>query len=224
MSTTIEEISKNYNEAIFDTDKVRALKIIHDAIDKGVSPEDIIFKIIIASIDSMSSLAKTLIETNLAQHFMTSLIAEEVIEELLPRFTKRPSIIGCVVIGTSQGDFHGLGKRIVIGCLKAYMPNVINLGLSVPPERFVEEAITHNAQVIAISSMMIHTARGENGCLKVREILKEKGLEKKIKIIVGGAPYNFDHNLYKVVKADTWAKDGISAAKVIIDLIKEAEK
>lgn len=94
MSTTIEEISKNYNEAIFDTDKVRALKIIHDAIDKGVSPEDIIFKIIIASIDSMSSLAKTLIETNLAQHFMTSLIAEEVIEELLPRFTKRPSIIG----------------------------------------------------------------------------------------------------------------------------------
>lgn len=104
------------------------------------------------------------------------------------------------------------------------MPNVINLGLSVPPERFVEEAITHNAQVIAISSMMIHTARGENGCLKVREILKEKGLEKKIKIIVGGAPYNFDHNLYKVVKADTWAKDGISAAKVIIDLIKEAEK
>jgi methanogenic corrinoid protein MtbC1 len=224
MAAAIEEIRNEYYEAIFDTDKVRALKVIHDALKNGISPEDIVFKVVIMSIESMIQTVSTAVQANLAQHFMTSLIAEEVIEELIPRFEKKPGVTGCVVIGTSQGDFHGLGKRIVIGCLKAYMVNVIDLGQSVSPENFVEEAIVHNAQVIAISSMMVHTARGENGCLKVREILNSKKLDDRIKIIVGGAPYRFDHNLYKVVKADAWAEDGIAAAKIIIELIKGVEK
>jgi methanogenic corrinoid protein MtbC1 len=222
MAATIEQIRNEYNEAIYDTNKVWALKVIHEALKTGISPEDIVFKVVIMSIESMA--LSSAVQANLAQYFMTSLIAEEVIEELIPRFEKKPCVAGCVVIGTSQGDFHGLGKRIVIGCLKAYMVNVIDLGLSVSPENFVEEAIIHNAQVIAISSMMVHTARSENGCLKVREILNGKKLENRIKIIVGGAPYRFDHNLYKVVKADTWAEDGIAAAKIIIELIKGVQK
>lgn len=221
MTASIEKIRNDYNSAIFDTNKVQALKVIHDALDQGISPEDIVFKIVIASIDSM---VQAVVSLSLAQHFMTSLIAEEVVGELIPRFEKKPGITGCVVIGTSQGDFHGLGKTIVIGCLKANMINVIDLGLSVSPEIFVKEAIAHNAQVIAISSMMLHTARGENGCLKVREILRSKNLEDKIKIVVGGAPYRFDHNLYKVIKADEWAENGLAATKVIKDLIKGVEK
>lgn len=54
---------------------------------------------------------------------------------------------------------------------------------------------------------------------KVRAILKERGLEEKIKVVVGGAPFRFDRELYKGVGADAWAQDGVSAARVITDLI-----
>jgi methanogenic corrinoid protein MtbC1 len=72
--------------------------------------------------------------------------------------------------------------------------------------------------------MMAHTARGENGCLGVRRLLKEGGLEERIRIIVGGAPYRFDPELYRVVGADAWAEDGITAGKVVTDLIKGARR
>jgi len=112
-----------------------------------------------------------------------------------------------------------LGKRIVSGCLRSLMIDVIDLGVNVSAERFVDAALEHDASIIAISSMMVHTARSEHGCLAVRQLLKQRGLEQRIKIIVGGAPYTWDTELYKVVQADAWASDGISAGKVIKDLM-----
>ena len=91
--------------------------------------------------------------------------------------------------------------------------------MNVSAERFVDAALEYDAQVIAISSMMVHTARSEQGCLAVRRLLQERGLEQRIKIIVGGAPYTWDTELYNIVQADAWAADGISAGKVIKDLI-----
>jgi len=220
----LAQVIKAYNEAIFDTDRDRALAVVRQAVDSGVSPEDIIFKVVIPAIELMIKSISENFDANLAQHFMTSQIAAEVTEQMIPRFKKSPEIVGRVVIGNASGDFHGLGKRIVIGCLKALMIDVTDLGLNVPPERFVDEAIAHNAEVIGISSMMVHTARGENGCLKVRQILKERNLEDTIKIAVGGAPYRFDHELYKIVQADAWAENGITAGKVITDLIREVRK
>jgi methanogenic corrinoid protein MtbC1 len=100
------------------------------------------------------------------------------------------------------------------------MVEVEDLGVNVPAEKFVHAAVTGNAQVIAISAMMVHTATGENGARKVRALLKEQDLEDKIKIVVGGAPYRFDSELYKTVGADGWAADGIAAGKMIVDLIR----
>jgi len=128
-----EEIIKTYNEAIFDTDRDRALQIVHDAVDKGVSPEDILFNVVLPAIE-LISISETF-DANLAQHFMTSQIGAEVVEEMIPRFSKTPDVVGRVVIRTSQSDFHGLGKRIVTRCLSARMINVTDLGLNVPPER-----------------------------------------------------------------------------------------
>jgi methanogenic corrinoid protein MtbC1 len=139
---------------------------------------------------------------------------------MLTKFVHPPEIIGRVVIGTAAGDLHSLGKRIVMGCLKALMVEVDDLGVNVPAEKFVDAAVAGNAQVIAVSAMMVHTATGENGARKVRALLKEKGLESQIKIVVGGAPYRFDNELYKTVGADGWASDGIAAGKMIVDLIR----
>ena len=219
----IDLIIKKYQDAIFDTDKSAALKVVHDALEKGISPKDIVFKVVVPSIEYMSTSIAQDFGANLAQHFLTAQIASQVTEEMISLFETPPTILGKIVIGTSVGDFHGLGKKIVIGCLKAQMIETIDLGLNVAAEKFVNSAIEHEAQVIGISSMMLHTARGENGCIKVQEILAQKGLTNKIKIIVGGAPYKYDRDLYKIVHADAWAENGIAAGRIVNNLIAETQ-
>jgi methanogenic corrinoid protein MtbC1 len=216
-----QRIMKEYYEAIIDTDREKALMVVQNALDQGLPPENVVFGIVVPAVEMMMTSISNDQGISLAQHFMTAQIASEVVDMVTPLFTRKPEIIGRVVIGTARGDFHGLGKRIVIGCLKAMMIEVIDLGLNVPAERFVDEAVAHDAQVIAISAMMVHTARGENGCRGVRRILRERGLESRIKTNVGGAPYRFDHNLYRVVGSDSWAENGIIAGKVITGLIRE---
>lgn len=216
----IEQTLADYTEAIYITDREQALRIVKRAVDSGVTAEDIVFKIIIPSIDQMLA-SVTTHEASLAQHFLASQIASDVVDEMIPRFRQKPESAGSVVIGTSSGDFHGLGKRIVMGCLTAQMFQVTDLGLNVAPERFVEAALEKGAQIIGISSLMVHTARGENGCRRVRQLLAEQGLEGKIKIIVGGAPYRFDEQLYRQVGADAWAENAIEAGAVIARLLKE---
>jgi len=217
----LERIVQSYNEAIFDTDRDCALAVVQDALNQGVLPEEVVFQVVIPSIEQMTGALSESFDANLAQHFLTAQIASEVTEAMLPRFQQAPAVVGHVVLGTAFGDMHSLGRRIVSGCLKAMMVTVTDLGVNVRPERFVEEALARDAQVIGISAMMVHTARGEQGCLRVRQLLKERGLEGRIKIAVGGAPYRFDPHLYQVVGADGWAPDGITASRVITELIRE---
>ncbi len=216
----LDRIIKDYNDAVFETDKDAAFEVVNNALANGLSAEDVVFRVVIPAVEEMMADITRDPDANLAQHFMTAQIAAEVTEKMLLKFTHPPEIIGRVVIGTAAGDLHSLGKRIVMGCLKALMVEVEDLGVNVPAEKFVDAAVAGNAQVIAVSAMMVHTATGENGCRKVRQILKERGLENRIKVVVGGAPYRFDNELYKTVGADGWAADGIAAGKMIVDLIR----
>jgi trimethylamine corrinoid protein len=220
----IDDIIKAYNEAVFETDKEAAFEVVNNALARGLSAEDMVFKVVIPAVEQMMANITRDPDANLAQHFMTAQIAAEVTEKMLLKFQHPPEMIGRVVIGTAAGDLHSLGKRIVMGCLKALMVDVVDLGVNVPAERFVDEAIALDAQVIAISAMMVHTATGENGCKRVRQILRERGLEDRFRLVVGGAPYRFDNELYTSVGADGWASDGISAGKMIVDLIQSMNK
>jgi trimethylamine corrinoid protein len=220
----IDNVIKAYNEAVFETDKEAAFEVVNNALAQGLSAEDVVFKVVIPAVEQMMANITRDPDANLAQHFMTAQIAAEVTEKMLLKFQHPPEMIGRVVIGTAAGDLHSLGKRIVMGCLKALMVDVVDLGVNVPAERFVDQAIALDAQVIAISAMMVHTATGENGCKRVRQILRERGLEDRFRLVVGGAPYRFDNELYKIVGADGWASDGISAGKMIVDLIKSMNK
>ncbi len=219
----LDAIIKAYNEAVFETDKAAAFDVVNAALAEGMKAEDIVFKVVIPAVEEMMANITKDPDANLAQHFMTAQIAAEVTEKMLVKFEHPPEIIGCVVIGTAHGDLHSLGKRIVMGCLKALMVDVIDLGVNVTAEKFVDAAVAHDAQVIAVSAMMVHTATGEGGARKVRQILKERGLENRFRLVVGGAPYRFDNELYKAVGADGWASDGVNAGRVIIDLIKEVK-
>ncbi|MEY4719348.1 MAG: hypothetical protein RL563_1966 [Pseudomonadota bacterium] len=219
----LEHYIRSYNEAVLETDKQAALDIVDQALTNGFTPENIVFQLVIPAVEQMMSFIEKDPDANLAQHFMTAQIAAEVTERMLERFSTPPQLIGRVIIGAAYGDLHSLGKRIVSGCLKSLMVDVVDLGINVAAERFVDAAVENDAQVIAISAMMVHTATGDKGCSRVRAILQERGLEHKIKVAVGGAPYRFDPELYQQVGADAWAPDGVTAAKVIVDLIREVK-
>lgn len=220
----LEQIIADYNEAIFDTDRDRALKVVRDAVARGVTPEDVVFKIVVPAMDLMIKAVSVNLEANLAQHFLTARIADAVTAEMIPKFKQAPSAIGRVVIGTARGDLHTLGKRMVIGCLKARMIDVIDLGVNVSAERFVDQALSLNAEIIGISALMVHTANGPGGCRKVRQLLRDRGLEQRIKLIVGGAPFRFDSRLSQAVGADATADDAVAAAQMVANLIQEVRR
>jgi trimethylamine corrinoid protein len=219
----LTDIIKAYNEAVVETDKEAAFAVVDAALARGISAEDVVFRVVIPAVEEMMAEITKNPDANLAQHFMTAQIASEVTERMLLKFRRPPEVIGRVVIGTAFGDLHSLGKRIVSGCLRALMVDVSDLGVNVPAAKFVDTAVAEKAQVIAISSMMVHTATGEHGSREVRQILRDRGLEGSIRLVVGGAPYRFDGELYKSVGADAWAADGVTGAKVIAEMIREVK-
>lgn len=216
-----EQVLADYFNAVFDTDREEALAVVNSALLQGFSPLSIIFNVIIPSI---SRLERELMENNdntLAQHYVCSKVSSEITDILIPLIPGRDLSRGTVIMGTAQGDYHGLGKKIVGSILNSNMFKVIDLGINVPPGKFVDAAVENNASVIGISSMMVHTARGKEGARGVRRILKEKNLEKRIRIIVGGAPYLFDSNLYLETEADAWAPTALDAVGVVHKLMEE---
>jgi trimethylamine corrinoid protein len=216
-----DQLSRSFLAAVTDTNRLQALELVKSAVAAGLPAEEVLFEVVLPAIDRMIFSVSEGCDASLAQHFMTSQIASEVADWLLPRFASKIGPAGCIVIGTAVGDFHGLGKRIVTGCLRAHNFQVRDLGLSVTPEIFVTKALEEKAQIIGVSSMMVHTALSPKGCRGVRQLLKERGLENAIKIIVGGSPYRHNANLCQAVGADAWAKDGLSAVGVVQDLLKE---
>jgi len=219
---TVHGILDDYLKALFDTDKTGALQIVQQALDSGITPESVIFDVVVPGMEQMVGgmiSPDTLI--TLSQHFLASQIAEEVTDRLIPLFALVPEVQGSVVIGTSHGDFHGLGKKIVIGCLRARMFQVTDLGINVAPELFIETALAQKAEVIGISSMMVHTATGPRGPKRVRELMQQQGLEEKLRLVVGGAPYRFHDNLFREVGADAWADTAANAPAVVARLVQE---
>lgn len=218
----IPQYKEKYRDALLDTNRDLAFEIIDEAIGENISPESVIFDILLPGMEDLAEIIRKGQDATLAQLYIASQISSEVTDRLVPKFTRNQEVGGTVVIGTAFEDFHGLGKKIVSGCLKSRMIKVVDLGLNVTAEKYIEEAINHKADVIGVSSMMVHTARGDNGPVKIRELLHKEGLGKQIKLVVGGAPYRFHHEMYKEVGADAWADNGIDAATVITELIKEA--
>src|ERR1035441_2456716 len=109
----LDAVVKSFREAVFDTDRDVALRVVRNAVEQGVSPEEIVFEVVVPLVEQPADIGGEGHELSLAQHFMTGLIASQVIGEMLPKFRQAPAFIGRMVIGNAQGDLHTLGKRIV---------------------------------------------------------------------------------------------------------------
>ncbi|MBN1624128.1 MAG: corrinoid protein [Clostridia bacterium] len=121
---------------------------------------------------------------------------------------------GKVVLGTCKGDLHDIGKNLVKMMMEGKGLEVIDLGVDVSADKFVEAAIEQNAQIIACSALLT-TTMGEMA--NVVKYAEEKGVRSKFTIMVGGAPVN--ESFKNSVGADVYAPDAASAADEAIAAI-----
>jgi methylmalonyl-CoA mutase cobalamin-binding domain/chain len=121
---------------------------------------------------------------------------------------------GKIVIGAPAGDMHEIGKDIVATVLKANGFDVVDLGPDVNSLDFIKKAKENEADIIAISALMTTTMPGVT---EVIELLKEKGIREKYKVIVGGAPTN--EEWAKTIGADGWAENASQAVELVNKLI-----
>ena len=114
--------------------------------------------------------------------------------------------MGRVVIGTVAGDIHDIGKRIVGFLLEGGGFEVIDLGVNVPDESFAQTVEEHNPDILGMSALLTTTMPNMG---KVIELLKEKRLRDKVKIIVGGA--SVTEQFAESIGADGYAPEATSA-------------
>jgi 5-methyltetrahydrofolate--homocysteine methyltransferase len=107
----------------------------------------------------------------------------ELITPLLAAAGAEP--VGRVVIGTVQGDLHDIGKNLVASMLEGGGFQVIDLGVDVPPERFVEAAKEKDGTIVALSALLTTTMTMMKNVI---EALDKAGVRRTTKVIVGGAP------------------------------------
>ena len=116
---------------------------------------------------------------------------------------------GKVVLGTVKGDLHDIGKNLVKMMLEGKGLEVIDLGVDVDPQAFVDAAKEHEAGVICCSALLT-TTMGE--MRNVVELSKEAGIRDNVKIMIGGAPITDEY--CREIGADAYTSDAASCAEV----------
>ena len=121
---------------------------------------------------------------------------------------------GKILLATIEGDIHSIGKTIVGTMLRANGFEVIDLGTDVKAEIIVEEAVKVNADIIGVSTLLTTTMHNQK---KVVDLLEERGLRNKIKIILGGAPVT--QSWVEECQADGFAENAVEAVKLAKTLV-----
>jgi len=135
--------------------------------------------------------------------------------ELKKLGTQRP-MAGVVVLGTTRGDIHEIGKILVGTLLTAHGFRVHDLGVDVPGEKFAAQARELGADIVGMSALLTTTMRNQKS---VVEALEKAGLRSQVKIMVGGAPVT--RRWADEIGADGYAKDAMSAVALARELMAQ---
>lgn len=122
--------------------------------------------------------------------------------------------LGTIVLGTVYGDLHNLGKNLVAVMLRTAGFHVVDLGVNVPGETFIEEAKKHHAQIIALSALLTTTMVEQKLLI---ENLMEAGCRKQFKVMVGGAPIS--RKWAEDIGADGYARNAGEAVEMAKKLL-----
>ncbi|MGB2865404.1 MAG: corrinoid protein [Sedimentisphaerales bacterium] len=199
-------------EAVINGDQNTALEITKAALEEGTAAKDVLDNGLIAGMDTVGALFKKneiyIPEVLIAARAMK--MAMEVLEPELVKAGVKP--VGKLLIGTVQGDLHDIGKNLVAMMLKGAGFQVIDLGVDVGPEKFIEQVKAADAQLIGMSALLTTTMPGMEKTIKA---LKDAGIP--VKVMIGGAPVTQDYA--DRIGADGYAPDAASAVDLAKSLV-----
>jgi 5-methyltetrahydrofolate--homocysteine methyltransferase len=199
-------------DAVIKGDQNTAQEITKAALAEGMSAKSVLDDGLIAGMDVVGARFKKnevyIPEVLIAARAMKMAMA--ILEPELAKEGVEP--IGKCLIGTVQGDLHDIGKNLVAMMLKGAGFDVVDLGVDVDPEKFVEQVKTADAHVVGLSALLTTTMPGMEKTLKA---LRDAGISAKV--MIGGAPVTQDYA--DKIGADGYAADAASAVDVAKSLV-----
>jgi len=192
--------------------------LVQQALDEGLSPKTILDEGLLAAMDIIGGKFK-----NNEVYVPEVLIAARAmgigVAVLKPHLAEAGvKSIGKVALGTVKGDLHDIGKNLVRMMLEGKGIEVIDLGVDVSAERFIEAYENEGVSIIACSALLT-TTMGE--MKNVVDLLVEKGYRDKVKVMVGGAPIT--ESYCQSIGADYYTADAASAADVAKKVLLEGK-
>jgi len=213
---TTKNIFEEMAESVeyFDSDK--ALELTEAALNNGVDPVDIIEKGFSIGLRRVGD------RFGKGEAFLTDLVAAaNVMEEVSSRLSvditkskKERELLGRVLIGTVAGDIHSIGKNILKAMFEVGGFEVVDIGVEVPTNVFVEKTREFKPNILALSALMSATIIEQR---EVIEALKRAGLRGKVKVMVGGAAVT--EKWAKEIGADAYSENAYDAIKAAQGLV-----
>ena len=189
-------------------------ELVQAAIDEGVEPAEVLNEALVVGMGEIGVLFKNnevyVPEVLIAARAMKA--GMTVLKPLLAEKDVKP--IGKVVVGTVKGDLHDIGKNLVAMMLEGAGFQVIDLGIDVTPEKFLEATRDNQADCIAMSALLTTTMPGMKDTI---EAFQAAGFRDQVKIMIGGAPVT--QSFATEIGADGYAPDAASAADLAKELI-----
>jgi 5-methyltetrahydrofolate--homocysteine methyltransferase len=208
-----EIIQKLYN-AVLEGEAEIAQKTVQVALDAGLEPGQILADGMIAPMKEVGQRFEN------GDYFVPEmLIAAPAMQAgmaLLKPYLISSNVksAGKVSIGTVKGDLHDIGKNLVALMLEGAGFEVKDLGVDVPPEKFIEAIKTGNADIVALSALLTTTMPNMETTIKV---IQQAGLRDMVKIIIGGAPVTQDYA--NQIGADGYSADASRAVSLAQSLM-----
>jgi corrinoid protein of di/trimethylamine methyltransferase len=215
-----DELLTAMRQAIIDGDASRASALAEEALGAGVAPLQAIDEGFVPGLsyvgEQFAAGELFLPDMMLAARAMQKAVA--VLEPEMVRQATERKVVGRVVIGTVKGDIHEIGKNLVGMMLSTSGFEVHDLGVDVAPDRFVEAAREHGADLIGVSALLTTTMTGQR---TVVEALDAAGMRPTVKVMVGGAPASA--TWAAEIGADGYSEDAIGAVALARRLLGVGE-
>jgi Predicted cobalamin binding protein len=207
MSQIIEQIKE-----LMPKGKLKEVnELVQQGLDEGIEASIILNEGLLASMDIIAK-RWALGEVFIPEVLIGARCMNSAIEILEPHLVRDSTTVkGKVVIGTVEGDLHDIGKNICALMLKAKSFEVIDVGVDVPAEKFVEAVKTHQPNFVCLSSLLT-TSMGNFEV--VIDALKTAGLRDVVKVAVGGAPVT--QEFANSIGADIYTEDAVSLANELL--------
>jgi methylmalonyl-CoA mutase cobalamin-binding domain/chain len=209
--------AEKLTEAIVELNEQQAYQLAEEMLNSGVDPVDI-FSACKKGMTKVGELFEQK-EYFLSELIMAGGLFKGIMEIVKPKLKESSDkFMGKVLIGTVEGDIHDIGKNIVVSVLEANGYDVIDLGVDVPPAKFVEAIKEHNPQVVGLSGLLTEAIGPRKETV---DAIKDAGLRDKVKVIIGGGVV--DEEISDYVGADGWANDVATGQRIIDKWVGEAD-